>query len=255
MADIGVVYLVGAGPGAPDLVTVRGRNCIRRADVLVYDRLVHPDLIADAPGSARRLYVGKTPAHHAVPQDAINQLLISIAREGLTVTRLKGGDPFVFGRGGEEATALAAAGIPFEVIPGVSAAVAAPAAAHIPVTDRRFGSAFAVVSGHESHGAPDVDWHAIARLPTLVVLMGRERLALVADRLMTCGGNPETPAAVVARGTWADQRVCVATLQTVAEAANANGIVSPATLIVGEIVRLREQLITMAPVDTARAVT
>jgi uroporphyrin-III C-methyltransferase len=233
----GKVYLVGAGPGDPELITVRGLWVLRRAEVVVYDRLVHPGLVEEAPPEAERICVGRAPRHH-LPQEEVNRVLIERARAGLWVVRLKGGDPFVFGRGGEEVEALRAAGVAYEVIPGVTAAVAVPAAAGIPVTHRAYASAFAVVTGHECDGPSDLDWAALARVPTLVVLMGLRRLSQVADRLLVCGADAGLPAAVVSRGTLEDQRVVVGRLGEIARKATEAGLEPPATLVVGNVVRL-----------------
>lgn len=242
----GIVYLVGAGPGDPDLITVRGLRCLRRADVVVYDRLAHPELLEDAPRSARRIYVGKRAGRHALRQEEIDALLVRLARKGNVVVRLKGGDPFVFGRGGEEALACTAAGVAWEEIPGVSSAVAVPAAAGIPVTHRRVAGGFAVVTGHCA-GTDRIDWSAYARIDTLVILMGLERLEEITQLLQDHGRSPETPAAVISRGTLPDQQVVVGTLADLAErVAAAPDVESPATIVIGEVVRLRETLLATA---------
>jgi uroporphyrin-III C-methyltransferase / precorrin-2 dehydrogenase / sirohydrochlorin ferrochelatase len=238
----GMVYLVGAGPGDPGLVTVRGLDALRRADVIVYDRLVHPDLVNRAAPWAEEIFVGKRAEGRSIEQDKTNDLLVSLARAGQVVVRLKGGDPFVFGRGAEECEALRNARIPFQVIPGVSSALAAPAAAGIPVTHRRFASAFAVAAGHECEGESDLDWEALARIPTLVFLMGLRGLSTITARLLAHGAGSDTPAAVIASATLPEERTIVGTLSTIAELASAAGIVAPATLVVGEVVRVRELL-------------
>lgn len=238
----GIVYLVGAGPGDPGLITVRGLEVLRRAEVVVYDRLVSAALLDEAPPRAERIFAGKTAGRHHMPQDEMNALLIQHARAGRTVVRLKGGDPFVFGRGGEECEALRAAGIPFVVVPGLTAAVAVPAFAGIPVTHRRYASAFGVVTGHECDGGSDLDWAALARLPALVVLMGLRRLADTTQRLIAHGADSATPAAVVASGSLPQQRTVSGTLKTIAGLVADAGLEPPATLIVGEVVRLREAI-------------
>lgn len=238
----GRVYLVGAGPGDPELITVKGLSILRRADVVVFDRLVHPALLDEVPPHAERIFAGKRTGRHHLAQEEINQVLIERARAGLMVVRLKGGDPFVFGRGGEECESLHAAGIPVDVIPGISAAVAVPALAGIPVTHRRYASGFAVITGHECDGASDLDWTALARLPTLVVLMGLRRLHEISDRLVASGADPQTPAAVIASGSLPQQRAVTGTLATIATLAEGAALVPPATLIVGEVVRLRNVL-------------
>src|SRR2546421_8884552 len=228
------VYLVGAGPGDPDLITVKGLRCLRRADVVVYDRLIDPALLDEARPDAARIFVGKGPGYHTVPQEQINALLVAHARQGRVVVRLKGGDPFVFGRGGEEAAALAAAGIPFEVVPGVSAAIAVPAYAGIPVTHRGHGSLMTVVTAHECAPAAGVDWEALARAGgTLIIMMGAAALPRVTQRLREGGLAPHTPAAVIEQGTTAQQRVVEGTLADIAEQAAAADIRPPTTVIAG----------------------
>jgi uroporphyrin-III C-methyltransferase len=224
-------------------VTVRGLEALRRADVIVYDRLVHPDLVDRAAPWAERIFVGKRPEGRSVEQDKTNDLLVDLARSGQVVVRLKGGDPFVFGRGAEEGEALRRAGIAFEVIPGVSSAFAAPGAASIPVTHRRYASAFAVAAGHECEGDSDLDWDALARIPTLVFLMGLRGLASIAARLLEHGASADTPAAVIASATLPEERTIIGTLATIAELAREAGIAAPATLVVGEVVRVRDALV------------
>ena len=243
-SEPGVVYLVGAGPGDPGLITVEGLEILRSADVVVYDRLVAPVLVTEAPPGAERVFVGKRPHGGGanLAQDEINALLVERARRGLTVVRLKGGDPFVFGRGAEECEALHAAGVSFHVVPGVTSAIAVPAAAGIPVTHRRLASAFAVVTGHECDGVSNLDWEALARMPTLVVLMGLSALPEIIARLLEHDADPDTPAAVIASGTLPDQRTVVGTLDTLAARVAEEGLEPPATVVVGEVVRLRELL-------------
>jgi uroporphyrinogen III methyltransferase/synthase len=247
----GFVSLVGAGPGDPGLVTVAGVARIAEADVIVYDRLANPALLDHARADAGRIYVGKMPDRHTLTQDEINALLVEHGRAGMRVVRLKGGDPFVFGRGGEEAQALARADVPFEVIPGVTSAIAAPAYAGIPVTHRGLASSFAVVTGHEDpakggRGDRRVAWSAIdwAKLATgvdtLVLLMGVERLPEIAQQLMDHGRAADTPVAVVEWGTLPRQRTVSGTLATIASAVAAAGVGSPAVTVVGEVARLRE---------------
>ncbi len=227
----GVVYLVGAGPGDPGLITAKGLELLRSADVVVYDRLVSPALLAQAPAEAERILRG-------TDQQDVNALLIDRAREGLNVVRLKGGDPFVFGRGAEECEALAAAGVSYEVIPGVTSAIAVPAAAGIPVTHRRVASGFAVVAGHECDGRSDLDWEALSRMPTLVVLMGLAALPDVVARLRAQGAPADAPVAVIASGTLPEQRTVVGTLDDIAELVGAAGLEPPATIVIGEVVRV-----------------
>ncbi|MBO0794654.1 MAG: uroporphyrinogen-III C-methyltransferase [Ktedonobacteraceae bacterium] len=238
----GKVYLVGAGPGDPDLITVKGLRCLRQADVVVYDRLASPELLHEVRSDARLVFVGKEPGCHTLPQEEINRLLIEFAGQGQAVVRLKGGDPFVFGRGGEEALALKAAGIAFEVVPGVSSAIAVPAYAGIPITQRRQASSFTVVTGHKENGN-EVDWEALARLKgTLIVLMGVKALPDFTRRLIQGGLTATTPAAVIQEGTIAHQRTISGTLENIAERALEAGLSSPAITIIGSVVDLHEAL-------------
>lgn len=240
----GHVALVGAGPGDPELITIKGLRHLRAADVVVYDALVNEDLLGECRPGVLLLDVGKRCGQPAPTQDMINTLLVNHARAGRHVVRLKGGDPFVFGRGGEEAEVLAAAGIPWEVVPGISSAIAVPAYAGIPVTQRGIASSFAVVTGHERAGGTlNLDWQALATgVDTLVVLMGVGRLAEIAERLIGCGRPATTPAAVIRWGTTHEQETVVATLATIADAVARAGVGAPATLVVGEVVALRERL-------------
>lgn len=241
----GIVYLVGGGPGDPGLITVKGRDCIRRADVLVYDRLAGERLLAEARPDCERVYVGKQASRHALRQEEINALLVARCRAGQVVTRLKGGDPFVFGRGGEEAEALAEAGLPFEVVPGVTSAIAAPAYAGIPVTHRALTSSVHVITGHEDPEKPEsrLAWEHIAPgHDTLVFLMGMERLGAITGQLIAHGRAAETPAALVQWGTHPWQRTLTGTLADIASRAAAAGFEAPAVIVVGEVVRLRERL-------------
>ena len=244
----GRVALVGAGPGDPGLLTIRGRDCLAAADVVVYDRLVNPVLLDLAPADTLRIFAGKTRGDHVMPQGAINAVLIHHARRGRQVVRLKGGDPFVFGRGGEEAEALHAAGIPFEVVPGISAAVAVPAYAGIPVTHRNVSSSFAVVTGHddpEKRRAP-VDWARLATaVDTLVILMGQGRIGFIVDELIAHGRSPDTPVALISAGTTDAQRVVECRL--VEAATVAPTLPAPLLIVVGEVVRLRERLASLVP--------
>lgn len=237
------VAIVGAGPGDPGLITVRGLELLRRADVVVYDRLVSEKLLDEARPDARCVYAGKACGAHALPQSEINALLIAEARRGHRVVRLKGGDPFVFGRGGEEALALSEAGIAFEVVPGVSSAIAVPAAAGIPLTHRGVASSFAVVTGHRASAESAVDWGPLAgRTDTLVILMGLGNLAEISRELIAAGRDPETPAALIERGTTEAQRTVTATLATLDQAASAARLESPVVTVVGPVVALRDRL-------------
>jgi uroporphyrinogen III methyltransferase/synthase len=242
----GTVYLVGAGPGDPGLLTRHGAEALSKADVVVYDRLADDSMLSLAPPDAELVYVGKQAAVHAVPQPRINQLLSSHAEQGKCVVRLKGGDPFVFGRGGEEATHLRERGVPCIIVPGVTSAVAAPAYAGIPVTDRRHASSFAVITGHEDPTKPAsrIDWRRVANgADTLVFLMGLTNLEGICERLVSEGRPAETPAAVIERGTTPGQRVVTATLADLGDRVRAAGLHPPALIVVGDVVRLREQLV------------
>jgi uroporphyrinogen III methyltransferase/synthase len=239
------VHLVGAGPGDPGLLTSRALELIAAADVIVYDRLIPETALDHARADATLLYVGKEAGEHSLPQPEIDALLVDYGSRGLDVVRLKGGDPFVFGRGGEEAEALQAAGIRFEVVPGVTAGVAAPAYAGIPLTYREGASAVALLTGHEDpdKDGASLDWLALAAFPgTLVVYMGVSRLSSIARRLLEGGRDRDEPAAVVQRGTFPDQRVISGTLSTIAEVAEAEQIASPAILVFGSVAGLRGRL-------------
>ncbi len=245
----GKVFLVGAGPGDPELLTLKAARLIAAADVVVYDRLVHPGVLAHARGHARLLYVGKEGSAgvdgargESAAQDDIHELLVQQARLGRVVVRLKGGDPFVFGRGGEEALALTAAGVAWEVVAGVSAGIAAPSAAGIPVTHRGLSGSvtFATAVRSNEEGSVDVDWAHLARSETLVVFMSGKRLSSTTASLIAAGASPTKPAAVIEAGTWEHQRVVDGTLSTIAVLAADVG--SPALLVVGDVVGLRTQL-------------
>lgn len=236
----GIVYIVGGGPGDPGLITVKGLECLQRADVVLYDRLIAQELLNEAPTHAELIDVGKEPKHHRRSQEEINTLLIEKAREGKIVVRLKGGDPFVFGRGGEECQALAEAGIRYEVIPGVSSAIAVPAYAGIPVTQRGVTTAFTVVAGHTGGAQSDIDWEAISRIGTIVFLMGVEHLPEITEQLVAHGRPAGTPAALIREGTTSNQLIRIGTLGDIV--AKTRDIRPPAVLIVGEVVRLQEQL-------------
>ena len=244
-ANPGTVYLVGAGPGDPTLITVRGLALLRQAEVVVHDRLVHPALLREAPFTAERIYVGKAPGRQGLPQEAINALLVAKAQQGCVVVRLKGGDPFVFGRGGEEGRVLFEAGVPFEVVPGVTSAVSVPAYAGIPVTYRDVARTFTIVTGHPCDPLFELDWAALARAETLVILMGLGRLPHIARRLVENGRAPETPVAVIRCGTTAEQVVVTGTLADIED--RVKGLRPPAVIVVGEVVHLRRVLDWFGP--------
>ena len=243
--NTGKVYLVGAGPGDPGLLTVKGAQALAEADVVVYDRLLDPSLVALAPASAQRVFVGKERGRQALTQSEINDLLVAEGLAGKTVVRLKGGDPFVFGRGGEEALALAASGVPFAVVPGVTSAVAAAAYAGIPVTHRGISTAVTIVTGSEdpSKGQTSTDWAALAQTGgTLVTLMGWAALPGIVETLQANGMAADTPAALVQWGTWTRQRTVTGTLADIAERGKAAGIGAPVIAIIGEVARLRDEI-------------
>jgi uroporphyrin-III C-methyltransferase len=245
----GTVYLVGAGPGDPGLITARGLELLRRADLVVHDRLIGPELLLEASAGAELVDVGKGRGHAPLSQEAINRLLVKAAREGRTVVRLKGGDPFVFGRGSEELAACRESGILCEVVPGVSSAIAGPAAAGIPVTARGVAHSFAVITGHRASpdGGDTAELRAFASVDTLVLLMGRERLAGIAEQLILAGRDPATPAACIQSATMAEQRVTLATLGTIAEAADRDGLEAPVVTVIGAVAALAEPRRTLTP--------
>ena len=241
----GKVYLVGAGPGDPGLITVKGLDCLRHADVVIYDRLVEESLLNEARPQAEKIYVGKADRLHILEQDSINQLLLEKAREGKIVVRLKGGDPFVLGRGGEEAGILTKHGIPFEVVPGVTSASAVPAYAGIPLTHREVASTFAVITGHKAsdRGEPKISWDKLATgADTLVILMGMRNLAKIVDQLMKHGRPPSTPIAVITQGTTFRQRCLVGTLQDIVDKVEKENLQPPSVVVVGDVVRFRKYL-------------
>ena len=239
-----MVYLVGAGPGDYGLVTLKAVECLKKADVVVYDHLADPRILGWAPETAERIYVGKVSANHTMKQGDISELLAAKAKEGKTVVRLKGGDPFVFGRGGEEGIVLRKAGVPFEIVPGVTSAISVPAYAGIPVTHRAIARSFAVVTGHKDPTTDgDVDWEKLATATdTIVFLMGIANLPAITANLVKYGRDPQTPAAVIRWGTKPEQRVLTTTVGTAAEDVVKNGLKPPAIFIVGEVVKLRDQL-------------
>ena len=250
-----MVYLVGAGPGDPGLITVRGQQLLSVADVVVYDYLANPALLAHAP-KARQIYVGKKAAAHSMTQDEINQLLVNEGLAGNIVVRLKGGDPFIFGRGGEECLALHAAGVPFEVVPGITSAIAAAAYAGIPVTHRDLNSSFTIITGHEKEEnyqdaearsraageASDLDWTAIARLPCVAFYMGVKALPRISRKLIEHGMSPDMPAATIRWGTTPRQQTVAGTISDLPAKVEAAGLKAPAITIVGRVVQLRDTI-------------
>jgi len=241
----GICYLVGAGPGDPGLLTLRGKACLERADVVVYDYLSNPELLRHAPESAERIYAGKKAGSHTLGQDEINALLVEKTSAGKTVVRLKGGDPFVFGRGGEEAEALARAGVPFEIVPGVSSAIAGPAYAGIPVTHREHNAALTIFTGHEDPTKPGstIDFEAIARIPgTKVMLMGVERIEEIADSLQKNGLDSATPVALIRWATTGRQETLTGTLGDIAARVREASFTAPAVAVIGGVATLRSTL-------------
>lgn len=237
------VYLIGAGPGDEGLITVKGLNCIKNADVIVYDNLVNEKLLSYAKESAEKIYVGKKINQHTLSQEKINELLVQKAKENKTVARLKGGDPFVFGRGGEEALLLKEKEITFEIVPGISSSIAALTYAGIPITHRAVSTSFHVITGHEdpTKEFESVDYKALAKLSgTLVFLMGLNNLEKICEQLLSYGKSPETPVAVISKGTTPDQKVVVGTLENIRQ--NLGDITYPAIIAVGEVINLRKDL-------------
>ncbi|MDR1677883.1 MAG: uroporphyrinogen-III C-methyltransferase, partial [Deltaproteobacteria bacterium] len=240
----GAVYLVGAGPGDPGLLTLRGAQLLARADVVVYDYLSAPELLELAPKNSHKIYVGKSSSSHTLKQSEINALLVSEAKAGQTVVRLKGGDPYIFGRGGEEALVIQEAGIPFEVVPGISSTIAAAAFAGIPLTHRDMASQIGILTGHEKpeKESSALDFEALARLETLSVVMGVENLEHNLSKLIAAGKDPQTPAALIQWGTTSRQKVVTSSLEDLPQAVKKASLGSPALLVVGQVVKLRDKL-------------
>jgi uroporphyrin-III C-methyltransferase len=241
---MGKVYLVGAGPGDPDLITVKGLRCIQEADVILYDRLVNKELLSYATPDCDLIYCGKLPNYHSMKQETINSFLVKHAQKGKTVTRLKGGDPFVFGRGGEEAEALAKNHLYFEVVPGITSGVAAPAYAGIPVTHRGISSSFAFVTGHRKNGeSEELKWDSLAKgIDTLAIYMGVGNLPYICSKLIENGKSETTPVALIHWGSLEEQRTVTGTLSTIVKIVKREKIENPSMIVVGEVVRLREEL-------------
>jgi len=241
--QLGEVQLVGTGPGDPELLTLRALRLIREADVVLYDNLVGTGILALLPPGAERIYVGKRRNNHALRQEAINALMVELARAGRRVLRLKGGDPFIFGRGGEEIQMLSAAGIPFLVVPGITAAIGAAAYTGIPLTHRDHAQACTFVTGNLQDGSVDLDWPALARpRQTLVIYMGLMALPVLCERLIEHGRAPGTPAVVVQQATLPEQRVVVGTLENLPRLVEQAGLRAPTVILVGEVVALQRQL-------------
>lgn len=241
---MGKVYLVGAGPGDPELITLKGLKCIQQADIILYDRLVNKELLSYAKKGAELIYCGKLPDYHLMKQETINHFLIRYAKSGKVVTRLKGGDPFVFGRGGEEALALANQKIPFEIVPGITSGIAAAAYAGIPVTHRDLSSSVAFVTGHQKNDAKeDEKWESLAKgIDTLAIYMGVNNLPYIQEQLLKYGKKEDTPVALVHWGTTEVQKTVTGTLSTIAAIAKEEKIQNPSMIIIGEVVRYREKI-------------
>ncbi|MFC4404774.1 uroporphyrinogen-III C-methyltransferase [Gracilibacillus xinjiangensis] len=241
---MGKVYLVGAGPGDPDLITVKALKYIQKADVILYDRLVNQELLKEAKAGADLIYCGKLPKMHLMKQETINHLLIKYAKKGKDVVRLKGGDPFVFGRGAEEAEALAKQGIVYEVVPGITSGIAAPAYADIPITHRDVGRSFAVITGHCKNGQPDeINWMELAHsVDTLAIYMGMSNLPFITEKLLQAGKAKSTPIAIIQEGTTHQQRVVTGTLDSIVAMVEQEKIKNPAMIVVGEVVRIGSNL-------------
>jgi len=244
---MGKVYLTGAGPGDIELLTLKAARVIKEADVIVYDRLANPDILKMAKNGCRFVYVGKEDGRHTLPQDEINETLYKLAKEADIVVRLKGGDPFVFGRGGEEGAYLAKKGVEFEVIPGITSAISVPAYAGIPVTHRGISVGFRVITGHEAPNKPksQIPWENFKTDDTIVFLMGLHNLDKIAAKLIEIGKPKDFPVAVISKGTTPEQKVVVGTLENIAQ--KAKNLQTPALIVVGKVVLLREQLAWFSP--------
>lgn len=253
---MGKAYIVGAGPGDPELITVKALKCIRMADVILYDRLVNRELLNEAKRSCEMIFCGKQPTHHTMKQEIINDLLVQFTSQGKIVVRLKGGDPFVFGRGGEEAAALAEHGLPFEVVPGITAGIAAPAYAGIPITHREYGNSFAVVTGHCAKGRPtEIDWASLVKaVDTIAIYMGIGSLSFICQELVGNGKDQHTPVAVIEQGTRAEQRTVTGTLGSIGSVVEKERVQNPAMIVVGDVVRFREKLLHLQGVTPVREV-
>ena len=238
------VYLVGAGPGDPDLITVKALKCIQKADVILYDRLVNEELLGYAKEGAELIFCGKLPNFHVLQQETINHLLVKHAKKGSVVTRLKGGDPFVFGRGGEEAEYLAKNRVEFEIVPGITSGIAASAYAGIPLTHRDISSSFAFVTGHSKNFEEDrIKWEALVKgVDTIAIYMGVKNFPRIQERLLQCGKSPETPIAFIQQGTLALQKTVVSTLGSASEALIKEKVENPCMIVIGEVVKLREKI-------------
>ncbi|WP_284640723.1 uroporphyrinogen-III C-methyltransferase [Paenibacillus silviterrae] len=245
MQHAGKVFFVGAGPGDPKLITVKGLECIQSSDVIIYDRLANPELLTYAKSGAELIYCGKSPNDHTMKQEEINEIILSKALEGNTVTRLKGGDPCVFGRINEEIEALNASSVKYEIVPGITAGIAAPAYAGITVTQRKVATSFTMVTGHLCHGntiSPE-KWSALATgIDTIAFYMGIKNIQYICDQLITYGRKPDTPVAIISWGTTKDQQTVIGTLQTIPQLSEFNRIANPAIILVGDVVHMQSRL-------------
>jgi uroporphyrin-III C-methyltransferase len=241
---MGKAYIVGAGPGDPELITVKALRCVQKADVIFYDRLVNRELLNDIKSECKLIYCGKKPGVHEMKQETINHLLVKYTKQGKVVVRLKGGDPYVFGRGAEEVEALVKNGLSYEVVPGITAGVAAPAYAGIPLTHRELGRSFAIVTGHQSKGKPtDIDWQSLAKgVDTLAIYMGITNLSYICHELLKYGKEMSTPVAIIQQGTTSNQRTVTGTIESIVHIVEREGIMNPAMIVIGEVVRFREKL-------------
>jgi uroporphyrin-III C-methyltransferase/precorrin-2 dehydrogenase/sirohydrochlorin ferrochelatase len=253
-AAMGQVHLVGAGPGAADLLTVRALRLLQQADIVVHDRLVGAEILEMVPAQTEKIFVGKMRDRHVLPQAGINQLLIALARAGKRVVRLKGGDPFIFGRGGEEMEALADAGVAFDVVPGVTAALGCAAQAGLPLTHRDHAQTLVFVTGHTRDGEVDLDWPALVRPhQTIVVYMGAKAVAGLCAKLVAHGLDAATPAALIENGTYRHQRTITATLATLPGLVPDRSLLGPALIVIGQVVGLRARLASLAELATTKA--
>lgn len=250
------VYLVGAGPGDPELITLKGIKCIQKADVILYDRLVNKALLDYAKKDAELIFCGKLPNYHVLQQETINHLLVKHAKNGKIVTRLKGGDPFVFGRGGEEALFLAKHGIEFEIIPGITSGIAASAYAGIPLTHRGVSSSLAFVTGHSKNFTEDgIEWERLANaVDTIAIYMGVKNLSRIQERLIKCGKDPDTPIAFIQWGTLPQQRTIISTLRSASETVEKENVTNPCMIVIGDVVKLRENIHWFEQVGSAAPV-
>lgn len=251
--NFGKVYLVGAGPGDPELITVKGARVLKDADTIVYDRLANPELLSMTSDQSEHIYVGKRPDKPSVSQSQINHILVTKAREGKTVARLKGGDPFVFGRGGEECEVLRSKKIPYEVVPGISSSLAAPAYAGIPVTHRKVARSFTVVTGHTVKNAETfTNWEYLVHADTLVVLMGIRSLSKITETLIRHGKDPQTPVGIIENASYLSQKTTLGTLATIAE--KAKDVSSPGTIVIGELAAKSHELAWFQTADSTEHV-